>query len=302
MPLKLDLGLKLANNILQNKEISNFIQELSNTLKDNNVLVYKDYDSSKFTRKNEEKLWDKKEELIREHINKNNMNGADENKLYEISYESSKGFNVIEYDKTYENRISFIVDYIKLPKNVKEGMFFRKVDENYILDKETTEKIYNEMISFQNELILNQKEVLNNMRQEGAIYKVTYLEDDCEDWRTELTNQQTGETFQELEFPHDVYHQVGVDSLVKYENGKYSVVEGTGIFDLYSNNVKNYCEIEDKFITPNGKIGYNEFYSQEKNDIHKTIKNIIEKFTNFAIERLTKSIKEIINKFRQNKY
>ena len=66
MPLKLDLGLKLANNILQNKEISNFIQELSNTLKDNNVLVYKDYDSTKFTRENEEKLLDKKEKLISE--------------------------------------------------------------------------------------------------------------------------------------------------------------------------------------------------------------------------------------------
>lgn len=55
MPLKLDLGLKLANNVLQSKEISNFIQELSNTLKDNNVLAYKDYDSTKVTRKNEEK-------------------------------------------------------------------------------------------------------------------------------------------------------------------------------------------------------------------------------------------------------
>lgn len=85
VPLKLDLGIKLANNILQNKEISNFIQELSNKLKDNNVLVYKDYDSSKFTRENEEKIWNKKEGLIREYINKNNINGADENKLYKIS-------------------------------------------------------------------------------------------------------------------------------------------------------------------------------------------------------------------------
>jgi len=296
MPLKLDLGLKLANNILQNKEISNFIQELSNTLKDNNVLVYKDYDSSKFTRENEEKIWNKKEGLIREHINKNNINGADENKLYEISYESSKGFNVIEYEGTYENRASFIVDYVELPKNVKEGMFFRKVDEKYILDRETTEKIYNEMTSFQNELVKEQKEMLNDMRQDGAIYKVTYLEDDCEDWRTELTNQKTGEVFQELEFPHDVYHQVGVDSLVKYENGKYSVVEGTSVYDLYPNIIENYCENEGVYITQNGKCETaNELYksinTSHKDEIIRKVTNSIEKILKFTVDKLVELIK-----------
>jgi len=294
--LKLDLGLKLANNILQNKEISNFIQELSNTLKDNNVLVYKDYDSSKFTRENEEKIWNKKEGLIREYINKNNINGADEDKLYEISYESSKGFNVIEYEGTYENRASFIVDYVELPKNVKEGMFFRKVDEKYILDRETTEKIYNEMTSFQNELVKEQKEMLNDMRQDGAIYKVTYLEDDCEDWRTELTNQKTGEVFQELEFPHDVYHQVGVDSLVKYENGKYSVVEGTSVYDLYPNIIENYCENEGVYITQNGKCETaNELYksinTSHKDQIIRKVTNAIEKILKFTVDKLIELIK-----------
>lgn len=296
MPLKLDLGLKLANNILQNKEISNFIQELSNTLKDNNVLVYKDYDSAKFTRENEEKIWDKKEELIREHISKNNINGADENKLYEISYESSKGFNLIEYDEIYENRVSFIIDYVELPKNVKEGMFFRKVDEKYILDRETTEKIYNEMTSFQNELVKEQKEMLNDMRQDGAIYKVTYLEDDCEDWRTELTNQKTGKVFQELEFPHDVYHQVGVDSLVKYKNGKYSVVEGTSVYDLYPNIIENYCENEGVYITQNGKYEtadelYKSINISHKDEIIKKVTNAIEKILKFTVDKLVELVK-----------
>lgn len=300
----LELGLEIDITKNKTNEIESFTKQLSEALRKDEILVYKGYDSTKFTNKNEEKIWDKKEELIREYINENNISGADENKLYEISYESSKGFNVIEYDGTYENRVSFIVDDAELPKDVKEGMFFRKVDGNYVLDKETTKKIYSEMTSFQDELIAEQKEVLQNMRKEGAIYKVTYLEDDCEDWRTELTNQETGETFQELEFPHNIYHQVGVDSLVKYENGKYSVVEGSGIFDLYSDNVKNYCEIEDKFITPNGKIGYSEFYQKEKSSniksvFNKTIKNIIEQFTKFAIENLTDFIKKGINKFKQ---
>lgn len=296
MPLKLDLGLKLANNILQNKEISNFIQELSNTIKDNNVLVYKDYDSTKFTRENEEKIWDKREELIEENINENNINGADKNKLYEIRSDVAGGIGVLEYNKTYDNRTYLTVKKTELPENVEEGMFFRKVDDSYILDKETTEKIYNEMTSFQDKLVKKQKEVLDNMRQEGAIYKVTYLEDDCEDWRTELTNQKTGETFQELEFPHDVYHQIGVDSLVKYENGKYSVIEGTSVYDLYPNIIENYCENEGVYITQNGKYEtadelYKSINMSHKDKIISKVINTIEKILKFTIDRLVELIK-----------
>lgn len=294
--MKLDLGLKLANNILQNKEISNFIQELSNTLKDNNVLVYKDYDSAKFTRENEEKIWDKKEKLISESIIENNIENADENKLYEISYKNSKGYSIIEFDEKYSNRNTISVDNEKLPQNAETGMFFRKVGNNYVLDKVTTEKIYNEMTSFQNELVKEQKEMLNDMRQDGAIYKVTYLEDDCEDWRTELTNQKTGEVFQELEFPHDVYHQVGVDSLVKYENGKYSVVEGTSVYDLYPNIIENYCENEGVYITQNGKCEtadelYKSINMSHKDEIIKKVTNVIEKILKFTVDKLVELVK-----------
>ena len=294
MLLELDFGIKVGNKRIN--EIEEFTRELNNVLQDDKILVYQGYDSTKFTNINEEKIWDKKEELIREYINENNINGADENKLYEISYESSKGFNVIEYDENYENRTTFIVDFGELPKNVKEGMFFRKIDDSYILDKETTKKIYNEMINFQNDLIAEQKEVLNDMRQEGAIYKVTYLEDDCENWRTELTNQRTGEIFQELEFPHDVYHQVGVNSLVKYEKGTYTVVEGTSVYDLYSNTIENYCENEGVYITQKGKYETsNELYESlnmnNEEKLMRKVTNAIEKILKFAVDKLVELVK-----------
>lgn len=289
MLLELDLGTNVGNN--KTNEIEKFTKELNNALKEDKILVYQGYDSRKFTNVNEERIWNKREELIGEYINQNNINGADENKLYEITGEVAGGVGILEYSRTYDNRTYLTVNETELTVNVDKGIFFRKVDGNYVFDKETTEKIYNEMTTFQNELIEEQKEVLNDMRQEGAIYKVTYLEDDCEDWRTELTNQETGEKFQELEFPHDIYHQVGVNSLVKYENGTYTVIDGTNIFDLYSKDVKNYCKIKDEFITPNGKI-------EESNIFHKTIENVMEEFTKYAIEKLAEFIKESINKFK----
>ena len=292
----LELGLEIDITKNKTNEIESFTKQLSEALREDEILVYQGYDSRNFTNANEEKIWDKKEELIGENINENNISGADENKLYEISYEYTKGFYVIEYDGTYENRVSFTLDYAELPKDVKEGMFFRKVDGDYVLDKEATTKIYSEMTSFQDELIAEQKEVLQNMRKEGAIYKVTYLEDDCEDWRTELTNQETGETFQELEFPHDIYHQVGSNSLVKYENGTYSVVEGTSVYDLYPNIIENYCENEGVYITQNGKYEtaeelYDSLNMNNEEKLMRKVTNAIEKILKFALERLVELVK-----------
>lgn len=294
MLLELDLGINVGNN--KNNEIEEFTKELNNVLQEDKILVYQGYDSRKFTNVNEERIWDKREELITKSINENNINGADDNKLYEIRDDVAGGIGVLEYNKTYDNRTYLTVKETELPENVDKGMFFRKVDGNYILDKQTTEKIYNEMISFQNELILEQKELLNDMRQEGAIYKVTYLEDDCEDWRTELTKQETGETFQELEFPHDIYHQVGSNSLVKYENGTYTVVEGTSVYDLYPNIIENYCENEGVYITQNGKYEtsdelYESLNMNNEEKLMRKVTNVIDKILKFAVDKLVELVK-----------
>ena len=294
MLLELDLGISGVNN--NTNEIEEFTKELNNVLQEDKILVYKGYDSRKFTNANEEKIWNKREELIEEHINENNINGTGDNKLYEIRGDVAGGLGVLEYNKTYDNTTYLTVKEAELPESVDKGMFFRKVDGNYIFDRETTEKIYNEMTNFQNELILEQKEVLNDMRKEGAIYKVTYLEDDCEDWRTELTNQETGETFQELEFPHDIYHQVGSNSLVKYENGTYTVVEGTSVYDLYPNIIENYCENEGVYITQNGKYEtaeelYDSLNMNHEEKLLRKLTNVIEKILKYALEKLVELVK-----------
>ena len=294
MLLELGLGINVGNN--RANGIEEFTKELNKALKEDEILVYQGYESRKFTNENEEKIWNKREKLIEECINENNINGVEENKLYEITGDVAGGVGILEYNRTYDNRTYLTVNETELPENVYKGMFFRKVEGNYVFDKETTEKIYNEMTTFQNELIEEQNEILNDMRQEGAIYKVTYLEDDCEDWRTELTNQETGETFQELEFPHDIYHQVGANSLVKYENGKYSVVEGTSVYDLYPNIIENYCENEGVYITQNGEYQTaDELYeSLNMNNEDKSMSKVtkaIEKILKFALKKLVELVK-----------
>ena len=297
MLLELGLGINVGNN--RANGIEEFTKELNKALKEDEILVYQGYESRKFTNENEEKIWNKREKLIEECINENNINGVEENKLYEITGDVAGGIGILEYNRTYDNRTYLTVNETELTGNAGKGMFFRKVDGNYIFDKKITEKIYNEMTTFQNELIEEQNEILNDMRQDGTIYKVTYLEDDCEDWRTELTNQETGEKFQELEFPHDIYHQVGVNSLVKYEKGSYSVIEGTSVYDLYPDIIENYCENEGVYITQNGKYEtsdelYKSLNINNEDKIMRKVTNAIDK-----ILKIAEFIKKSINKFKQ---
>lgn len=90
MLLEFDFENQLNNNVLQNEEVTTFVQELENNMSKNDISTYQDYDERNFTRENGEKLYDE------------------------------------------------------------------------------------------------QQIVLKEMRREGAIYKITHLEDDCEDWRTKL--------------------------------------------------------------------------------------------------------------------
>lgn len=81
---------------------------------------------------------------------------------------------------------------------------------------------------------------------------------DCKSWKTELSYN--GETFQEIDIPHDVYHQICPGSIIKYEKGQYVVVEGESIFDLYKNLPidEQYCKMENVYYTPKGKLTKNQ--------------------------------------------
>ncbi len=56
--------------------------------------------------------------------------------------------------------------------------------------------------------------------------------------------------------PHDVYHMIEEGSILKYEKGTYTVVEGESVFDLYPSLPfdSEYCKKENVYFTPKGKL------------------------------------------------
>lgn len=104
---------------------------------------------------------------------------------------------------------------------------------------------------------------------------------DCKAWKTELIHN--GESFQEIDMPHDVYHMIGQGSVLKYEKGKYSIVDGESIFDLHKDLEMDsqYCMDENIYYTPKGKLTKKqlEFLNQTGEAKEKNIfERIFDKF------------------------
>lgn len=78
--------------------------------------------------------------------------------------------------------------------------------------------------------------------------------------------------------PHDVYHMIDQGSVLKYEKGKYSIVEGESVFDLHKDLEMDsqYCMDENMYYTPKGKLSKKQLESLNQMQETKE-KNIFER-------------------------
>ncbi len=78
--------------------------------------------------------------------------------------------------------------------------------------------------------------------------------------------------------PHDVYHMIGQGSILKYEKGKYYVLDGETIFDLHKDLQvdSQYCKNENMYYTPKGKLSSKQLETLNQTQEIKG-KNIFEK-------------------------
>ena len=88
--------------------------------------------------------------------------------------------------------------------------------------------------------------------------------------------------------PHDVYHLIGQGSIIKYDKGTYSVIEGETLFDLHPSLPldSQYCKLEDVYYTPNGKLNKEQL-------------DLLQKFQNNQIENEQNYVDIILNKFKE---
>ncbi len=106
-----------------------------------------------------------------------------------------------------------------------------------------------------------------------------------------------GKTFQEIDLPHDVYHMIREGSVLKYDKGTYSVVEGESIFDLQPSLPfdSEYCKRENVYFTPKGKLNKAQLELLNNMNNPKNEENIFTKIYNM-FQKIKEKIVGIFHK------
>ncbi len=284
------------NNSLENNNISlddnSFKQKLNEALELGNISVYECYDEYRiFSEKNIDKINQKLDNLILEYANKDFIENTVDGKIYELTNISGDKVSLREYPSDY---VWVSTNRDELPLNLKPKMFFRKSGDTYILDVKATEGIFKDLEKYKNELYEKQQKEINYLKQDGNKFVVVDFSDDCEAYRTKLMELGTGTIFQDVEFPHDLFHKITAGSILKYENEKYNLVKGTSRFEL-SPELHEYCEVEDKYVAYNKFLEKNEYYRYL--NLEKSIKKISKTCTDIY-EDIKGSFKKLTSKIR----
>ena len=105
-----------------------------------------------------------------------------------------------------------------------ENGFYEKVDNNFKLNKNLTNKINEELNLSKNKIIEEEKEFINSQKKEGEEYIVDEIGDD--EKYVFLTRKSTGQSFQEFisdELYSKLLEQDLSDIILVYDGEKYSI-------------------------------------------------------------------------------
>ncbi len=234
--MSLDLVNNLFNNLKENNFVQNFIKELSNYLEKNLI------NSSKFSDNN--KNWNNllddnlqignkkiiskyKNEMLLERANILQKYASEtENKgemyyVYDANAVEDNAYNLcICNSSKSHNVITKKID--DLPENTHLGSVLRKKDEEFVLDKEDTEFIENEINNMLKEKIEEQDQYLDSKRIDGHIYEADEKHEG-RIWLYDLSDKGDSgiEGIEEIEFPKDLYEAAKKGNKFIYKNGEY---------------------------------------------------------------------------------
>ncbi len=234
--MKLDLVNDLFNNIKENKFVPNFIKELSDYLEKNLKPNSEISDKSNTWNNllsdnleiNDKKIISKyKNEMLLERTNiLQNYASKTKDKgemyyIYDINTNNKDEYNLCICELSKSNNV--ITKKIEdLPEGVCLGSVLRKQGEKFILEKEDTSVIENQINDMIKGKIKKQDQYLESKRIDGHIYEVNEKYSG-RIWLYDLNNKENGsiEGIEEIEFPKDLYETAKKGDRFVYQNGEY---------------------------------------------------------------------------------
>ncbi len=233
--MSLELVNDLFNNLKENKFVQNFIKELSNYLEKNLINSTENNSWNNLLSDNLEignkKIISKyKNEMLLERINiLQNYASKTKDKgemyyIYDIN-SNNKEYNLCICESNKSNKV--ITKKIEdLPEGSTLGCVLRKQGENFILEKEDTLFIENEINNMIKEKIKEQEQYLDSKRIDGHIYEADEKYSG-RIWLYDLNNKmgKSIEGIEEIEFPKNLYETVKKGDKFIFQNGKYEKYE-----------------------------------------------------------------------------
>ena len=236
--MSLDLVNELFHNLKENKFVQNFIQELSNYLKNhlgninNSNIPKSDFEwnnllsddltlyNSKITTKFRDKMLLNRRNILEEYA----LSTKEKGEMFYIYNNNVDDRNSCLLTNCSPGKSHEIItkNIEQLPIGSSLGSVLRKQGDNFVLDTETTKMVGKEINSMIKQQIEEQKKYFDSVRIDGHTYEVGE-KSSGRIWLYDLDGTIGGKTegIEEIDFPKDLYETAKEGDLFVSQNGKY---------------------------------------------------------------------------------
>lgn len=235
----LDLENSIFNNLKENEFVKDFMNELSNYLKNNvnfkedNVSIIEDIlANNNLTTVNKRSIMWNEDEVILKYAEKIGNDEPiyfvkDSKKSYWLNNKEHYNNDVYAVLKVQNNEIQELeISKKDMPKAVDVNDVFRIENGKYIVDIVATKELREEIMKMANEIIDKQNMKLDELRKEGHLYMVTEEMGNNRFLRDVTIYSKT--EFEEVDIPRYLLDMATEGSVLKYTNGKYEFYSDDG--------------------------------------------------------------------------
>ncbi len=234
--MNLDIVNDLFNNLKENKFVQNFMKELSNYLEknvinnaenfsmnnyENNLLVDNlEINNKKIISKYKNEMLLERANILQDYASKTKEKG-EMYYIYNKNSNNPNAYNLYVCDPSKSHEV-ITKNIEELPQGVHLGNVLRKHGKNFILEKQDTQLVENQINKMIKEKMLEQDQYLDSKRIDGHIYRVEE-KDSGRIWLYDLNNKVGGgrEEIEEIEFPQDLYETAKEGDTFIYKDGTY---------------------------------------------------------------------------------
>lgn len=231
--MNLDIFNKLINNGKENNIIQAFINELGKALEKNisqNNLTHEDRNELSLLQRVQEKEKLTTSYRDKMHVERNNIlnnyaqETLDRGEMYFIYSKNSRKDDTYNLCLCEDGKSNQVIEVAEkdLPKGTGVDSVLRIENGEYILDKQGTQDVLEEITEMVKELLEKQTSELEELRSEGHIYEVVEKTRDNV-WLTDNTKND-GNCFEEINFNKEALEKAEEGAVFQYINGEYKFV------------------------------------------------------------------------------